>query len=742
MRATLKRFKDKDDGPLPPREIIAASLGSETAADAALAAAHKGRKQRHAEAAVALMAPADETGWIGAAPDKETRTIREWAVATKRASVAGDAGRWLMRHSATLKELAKDATDDPATLPRLADQYAALQNQVSGKAATGKDGAAADTDTAALPDAVAADLVEQVLAGETPQARLDVLTNVLDGAAGGSGGAFAHAGALDADDRTRAEAIARQLEALGLPAGTAERWAQLTDPRNRRSARLALLGGFAKQIAEEQKILSGEVNSEVEDILGDDSHDTLASGDMELANSRIDRSITPVTDDGEPAIDVPTERAARQQAIRDRVEALVASETVDEATAEQFLSDSRLKLLDEVLNTRLEGDPDGPVDDEMVASISQAADAILLAAETIADLEKEYGSFVQTAIFSARVTTGGLPKVFLGEMYDHGMDSAVNWFLENYYGDVLDVISGRLSEEFGIDGPTAERWATAGIFATMTGIGVAFGARDMTRFARHFVRSIENRRIWAANRPSLADEPFYQTRSETRNVVETLRSKHGTERYTVTLTEFLSSEAFKNFDPRRKNLVNAMFSGTVLPQTLEKHLYGLLSPLMGKERFKLAEQYVISLSGAGGGQVIPDLALIDDAIDPAVIKRLNPFLESVANGFAAIVEAKGPLQGLSSSQMRLRNDMQEIGRGDSFSIIDLPISEYPPDLLKQMVDVIIQSRPDVDPEIAYLLVDELRKHFHPKLPVWQLLAATSGILGLIHAASSDRQNGR
>jgi hypothetical protein len=140
-----------------------------------------------------------------------------------------------------------------------------------------------------------------------------------------------------------------------------------------------------------------------------------------------------------------------------------------------------------------------------------------------------------------------------------------------------------------------------------------------------------------------------------------------------------------------------------------------------------------------GHSVRPDLAFLANGIDAASIKRITPFLESVAKGFAAIVEAKGPLVDLSNPQKLLRGKMDDVGRANSFSVIDIPISEYPPELLKQMVDVVLKKRPDVDPKIAYLLVDELQKHFHPQLPVWQLLAATSGVLGLIETVGTDQE---
>ncbi len=735
MRATLKRFKDKDDGPLPPREKIVAALGVDAANDV-LSATLKGRKHRHAIGAAALLAPADEGAWLDAAPDKETRTVRELAVATKGAAVAGNPGRWLMQHSATLKELAKEATDDPVKLPRLADHYAALRNQVSGRAANDADAAPAATDAPAstaasagadspsddapLPDEVAADLVEQVLAGETPQARLDSLTTILDGAADG--------GSTDPDDRARADAIARQLETLGLPTGTATRWAQLSDPQTRRSARLALLGGFAKQIAEEGKILSGEseeseiVGGEGEEpeIVGGEGGDTISIED--LGPIFFPRGMT---------------SDLYKRLIRARVDQLVKTGDVSREEADRFLADEGLTALTEIeLPEETATQLYSADNNEVVAALSEFADVVLLGAEKLAELEEKYGWLAEVALRGAQLIVGGPFKTIVSIIVDRGIDAVLNEYGEEAFDRAITFVGDQFTNIFSINSEDAQKIGAATIFGLLAVTGVASGAVDTFRFARHIVRRFRNQLRWAANRPSLENEPFYRDRPETRDAVEVWTSKHGTERYTVTLTKFMESRAFRHLSRREKAWLIGMFRQDVLPRTSESYAQRLIGPLAEREDFKMAVHYVVQLPN--GKSTKPDLVLFASSADPDALHRLDPFLKSVAEGFTAVVEAKGPLQRLTSNQFYLRRAMDEIGRSDSFEVGDLPISEYPPDLLRESVDVILQRYPDVKPAHAYLLVDELRKHFNPKLPVWQLLAATSGILGLIAVIGGDQ----
>lgn len=86
-------------------------LGDEAAG--VLEKAANERMRRDAEKAVASMAPADERGWIAAAADDSERTARKAAAAKKRAALDADPGLYLMEHSASLGELANNATDDP-----------------------------------------------------------------------------------------------------------------------------------------------------------------------------------------------------------------------------------------------------------------------------------------------------------------------------------------------------------------------------------------------------------------------------------------------------------------------------------------------------------------------------------------------------------------------------------------------------------------------------------------------------
>ncbi len=537
MRASLKRFKDKDDGPLPPREQVVAALGDEAVADAVLSATLKGRKHRYAIGAAALLASVDEGAWLDAAPDKETRTTRELAVATKRAAVAGNPGRWLMQHSATLKELAKEATDDPAKLPRLVDQYAALRSQVGGRSGEAEDGTnirtkpnvGSATDTP-LPDAVAADLVEQVLAGETPQARLDSLIETLDGAADG--------GSTDGGDRARADAIARQLETLGLPEGTATRWAQLSEQQTRRSARLGLLGGFAKQIAEEEKILSGE--GEEPEIVGEEGDDTISLGDIETG-AFADQH--------------------RFEQLRQQVQALVASGAISEETAQRFLADARLnglasvELPAEAIEALASGDNAAIVD-----TLSGIADVVLGAAAKFAELEEEYGWLATATFYGVQALIGGPAKAIVGFLIDKGFEKILGDEVAEGMQAGIDVGSAILQKELGIDDKlTADRISSAGILLIAT---LAGGTGTALRLMRHVGRSVVERLRGGTG--ALADVPMFDNKPLTRRFLERAMAKKADETNLQYMDRLLSMPQFRHWSPDAKRELGGFFSTQIL----------------------------------------------------------------------------------------------------------------------------------------------------------------------------------
>jgi hypothetical protein len=705
MRTTLKRFKDKDDGPLPPREQIAAALG-ETAATELLSATLKGRKHRHAIGAAALLASVNEGAWLEAAPDKETRTMRELAVATKRAAVAGNPGRWLMQHSATLKELAQEATDDPAKLPRLVAQYTALRNQVSGRsgeASTGPySGAKPDVGAAAelppLPDEVAADLFEQVLASETPQARLDSLTTILKGAADGGS---------DTDDRARADAIARQLETLGLPEGTATRWAQLSDPQTRHSARLALLGGFAKQIAEETQILSGE--GEEPEIVGEEGEDTIVE-----------------------------EQASHLHVIRERVIALVENGAIDQQTAARFLDDERLARLDEALNVQLRGNPDGPIDQETVNAISEAADWILSATELLAALEKEYGEFVHAVVLGARTAAGGSLKVFLGEVTDRGIDAAMSWFVDNYYNDAFDLVSRRLSETYGIDQETAERWTAAGTIVGITGIGIVVGARDLTKFARHFAGI----RIRARGTDSEANDPIdpeivkeNQARLAQLDTSEIIKGsprlynqlaliiQNGTGRTSSEdIVRVMEGPEFDGLTQEAKEELARRLSRDIIGLATQDYVTDMARKLSLNRALQIMEDFGIRFDHR---RPEPDLLLTDTGVDTTQLKKFtNVFIDLVKQGRVFLIEIKAGYGKFTGPQTYGYNRMKEAGVENAFLQLNVPIRMVPPEFIYRRLDGLIATgklpNPPLDPRLVRQVVENLHQGLDPKTPVWVL----------------------
>ena len=743
MRATLKRLKDKDDGPLPSQAEVAAALGGDDAARVALAAALKGRKRRYAETSVALMAPADEARWIAAAPDKETRTVREQVVATKRAAVAGNPGRWLMKNSATLKELAKDATDDPAHLPRLIEQYATLRNQVRGRAANddgtgaiGEDATRTSIDAnaeAPLPDEMAAALAEQVLAGETPQARIDALTKTLDGAAGAGSNEDYGAGA-DADGHTQATSIARQLEALALPEGTAATWAQLSNPYTRRAARIALLGAFAKQIREEEAVLTGE--GEDLAIVGEDGEDTLS----EDAIGKISEAVESIP---QFAFRAPIPLTARQALIRRELDLLVKNGDISRAEADRFLADERLQSF---VETELPQDVAAALasgeKSELVDALSIASDYILLGAEKLAELEEEYGWWIRGALFVGRTVIFGPISAFLSGAADVGIEK----FLEEYGQEAIEfLIDGAGHLVKGVlpdaDDATAQKIAVAGIIAGSLLLGVGSIPKIVRHVAGRFRRSSPNVETTFSNVSQSNDPSNDNLRPHDVSTSDGIQA----------LDEYLDSLSFRKL-PSNKSVMNDFlldpelldvplaekaaikdhFAYVLLPRAVEIEFATRLGPLVDKAGLQLLSQYRLPI-GDSGRHSVPDFMIVRR--DPGPVdfdKDVPALLEFIQKDLKAIFEAKSGAGELTGPQRALRRWILSITHGADVRAINMPIGAVSEDsLIRAMSETLHRAHNRIDVANITRVLRVVVKNSNPGLPVWVVMLSGAIALGML-----------